>query len=491
VYGGLPVILFVLVGIFIQSRRKRRSAIGFATSWRARVWLLLVVSSAVGSLLAVAAGQGWDGWLWAIGFATPGVLLVTAAPLLRAAARLGRPKLVYVLAQAWMVFPRSGETQAGATLWAALAIAHRGGATAEERAWLRSRLSRETRPLGAFGCACALLRLLDARAARDEGRAGDAEDATTHARALLGTVTYAAPNAVHSTVRRLTHELLALLHASRGQWPGIATMPDLDVPASVVALRAYVHERLREASTSPRTMRALRRARSPALDALFARKPPTPTIPTAEALARGRATFVAMSRHEPVGINAQMSMLWAFDVLMTPEFPDTAIPVEAREDAELVAAMQDDVANAMVPLLAPNPPPIGALRRFGPVSARVYQKLESLLLNELSRMASGVRERAKETWRYDAAREWTDASMSRIAFRRIEQTFGTAAAAQVWPEYGHVYCKLGVLFAETRPRRRPLAHAVFESLRQDAQRFGDEAHAAQNTRNTLVTSGVE
>jgi hypothetical protein len=81
--------------------------------------------------------------------------------------------------------------------------------------------------------------------------------------------------------------------------------------------------------------------------------------------------------------------------------------------------------------------------------------------------------------------------MSRIAFRRIEQTFGTAAAAQVWPEYGHVYCKLGVLFAETRPRRRPLAHAVFESLRQDAQRFGDEAHAAQNTRNTLVTSGVE
>lgn len=497
-YSILPVVVVLLVrrllkgGGMFRGAGHRRTASDFSRSWRSRVWPFLVVGSGVGSLLAAAtASSSRNGWWWAACIATPGVLLAAAGPLLRELARLGKPKLVYRLAHASMVFPRTGETRAGATLLAALAIAHRGPSTADERAWLRERLARETRALGAFGCACALLRLLDARVAHDEGRIADADEATTLARALLGTVTYAAPKAVPRTVRRLTHELLALLAASRGQWPGIATLPDRDVPASVLALRGYVNERFREQAPSPRTERARRRARSTALDVLFARTPGPGSIPMTEAIARGRAAFLALSRQEPVGIHAQMMMLTAFDVLMTPEFEGTAIPVDAREDADLVTSMQDDAASAIASLLVPNPPPIGALRVFGPVSARVYQKLESLLLNDLSRMAAGVRERAKASWRYDATREWTDASMSRIVFRRIEQTFGTAAAAQVWPEYGNVYCKLGVLLAETRPRRRPLAHAVFESLRQDAERFGDEMQATQNARNTEVTSGVE
>ncbi len=470
----------------------RPKSADIARSWRTRAWAVIVGCSVVGSLLALRLEDRFSARTagLALAVATPALLLAFAGYLLSALVATGRPRLLYWLAQALLIFPRTGETQAGATLWAALAVARRGSSTPEERAWLRECLSKESRALGTFGCACAVLRLLDARAARDEGRMAEANEAAMQARALLGTLTYASPAAVPPSVQRLTSDLLALLHASRGEWGMVATLPESRVSDRVVALRGYARPFFESHERSPEAERARRRVGSPLLDALFARSQVRKSYPIADVIARGRAAFLALSRHEPVSLNGQMMMLIAFDALMSPEYEGTAIPSEARGDEELVSAMQDDVAATLASLLAGNPPPIGGLKVFGPVSARVYHKVESALFEGLVRVAADLRERSKESLRYDAVREWIDASMARIALRRIEQGFGPTVAAQVWQEYGNAYCKLGVQLSETRPRRRPLAHAVFESLRIDAGRYGDQAQAKQQEHNTRVTSGI-
>ncbi len=498
-YGALPVLVFLLMRFLIAGRarggargRTRRATETPGSSWLQYAWAFFVGGSIVGGLLSVALPSelSLSTLAWTVCIASPACALCSAVPVLRALARLGRPRLVHVLAHVLLVFPRTGETRAGATLLAALAIAHRGPSTPEERAWLREGLNRETRTFGAFACACAILELIEARAARDEGRAEASNEATSRAGAILGTLTTASPAAASRLVRRLTVELLASLEAERGEWGYLADLPEKGAAPWMTALRGYFEERLAGRQPSPRTERARRRARSPVIEAVFARERGRPALPAGEMIARGRAAFLAMSRGEPVGVQAKMWMLIAFDALMSPQYEGTVIPVEARADMELVGALQDEVADTLASLIAPHPPPICALAVFGPISARVHQKLESILFDRFSRMAAGLRERVKEGWRHDAVREWTDASTSRLAFRQIERALGHAAAARVWPEYARAYGNLGVLLSETLPRRRPLAHAVFVSVRRDATRFGDSEIAAHHARNARLTKGL-
>jgi hypothetical protein len=487
-------VIFLVMLAFRELAKQRNRARGRyapGTSWRRIAWGVAVVCSLTSALILLLTFFAPHPELLAFFvLATPGVLLVSAAPILSRFARLGRPRTAFVLAHVLFVFGRTDETFSGAVLFAALAIAHRGAPAPGEIEWLRSRLVRSKRAYGVFGCACAVVHLLEARAARDAGRSADAEEASLRARAILGTLTYTSNAATTRTVKRLTNELLALLHSSRGEWAHVSTLPDEGVNSLALALRGYANERLAGAPRSEKTSRARRRVGARTIDELFARPPPSQSAPIDDVLVRGRAAFLALGRGEPVGFNSRMMMLVAFDALLSPEFERTAIPADARANADLVAAMQEEAASAITALLLANPPPIGALGRFGPVSARVHQKLESALFDELSRVVSGLRERAKQHWRYDPYREWVDVSMTRVAFRKIEQTFGPAASAQVWPSYAHAYCNLGVQLSETEPRRRPLAHAVFESLRRDAERYGDKAQLEQQRHNTRVTAGI-
>jgi hypothetical protein len=214
-------------------------------------------------------------------------------------------------------------------------------------------------------------------------------------------------------------------------------------------------------------------------------------MPFEDARARARATYVELVRGDPVGVNAQMRMLFVLDALMSPEFEHTAIPTELRDDEALLGSLQDEVADVIAKLFAEAPPPIGALEAYGPISGRVHQKLESMLFDAFARSSDRIVERGKQELRDDATIEWLEVSHARMAFRRIEHAFGTAAAAQVWPRHAHAYTTLGVLLAETHPRRRPLAHAVFKSVRDDAERFGDEANMSLHERNVSVTCGFE
>jgi len=138
----------------------RQNGGGGTTAWRPptsvpnfrRVaWVLLVIAWSlelvvvVGLLAAMIAPAPTSKILELAGFALIGVFggayLFAAFPILRALARLGKPRLVYYLAHLSLVCQRTGETYAGATLLAALALAHRGNVSEQECAWLVSRLA--------------------------------------------------------------------------------------------------------------------------------------------------------------------------------------------------------------------------------------------------------------------------------------------------------------------------------------------------------------
>jgi hypothetical protein len=320
------------------------------------------------------------------------VALLMPWPVLRVIARLGRPRLVYYLAHAVLICPRTGETYAGAVLLSAVALAHRGGATRDERAWLWGRLAREERALGTFGAASAILLLLDARAARDEGRTADASGASALARAVLGTITYGSPAGAPRPVRKLSQELLALANASQGEWGLVGSLPARGLTATTRTLRAYARERLIEADDGKL---AGRPEASALAGALFARRSRPKSVPFDQAREKARAAYLALARGEAVGVHDTLSMLHVFDALLSPSFEHTAVPEEIRDDEALVEAIQEEVAIAVAEVLEPHAPPIFALTTPGPISARVYEKLESRLFDELSRVISPLHERTQ------------------------------------------------------------------------------------------------
>ena len=158
-----------------------------------------------------------------------------------------------------------------------------------------------------------------------------------------------------------------------------------------------------------------------------------------------------------------------------------------REDADAVAAMQDDVADGLVGLLTAVPPPIGAVQTYGPISARVHGKLEAILQAELHACCERIGRRVKDKWRGTAYEEWMEATRVRLAYRRLEQALGTPAARQAWSLYSSAAVRLGVAFSETFPRRRPLSYCIFHGLYKDAHRFGDVANMRQQGHNMRVT----
>jgi hypothetical protein len=491
----------------------------FARSFRSWVWGIGTVFAAMIEVAFVSGAFLSHGNLTAVACSLAGAFLLGGWLLsgvwLLAIARRGTvsPRTLYLLGQLLFVFSRTDETVSGALLLAAMTLARRGPATDAERAWLWTKLKKQERGLGTFAVATAVTFLLEARAARDDRQLTAAHEATLLARALLGTVSYASDKGAPGVVRKLAGDLHALVSAELGDWGFVGIAEDQWLTDEVRALRAAVIEhigdpRQGQAEIEPpvasafahlvqMTTRALSRKRKPAPPSLlgdtfarrFADAKAAPTeVPFETAQRDARAIHAALSRGEIVGGNEQFLLLAVFDVLLSPEAPHTVIPEAMREDEGAVAAMQDDVADGIARLLVNVPPPLGAIKTYGPISARVHGKLESVLQTELHTCCERINRRLKDRWRGTAYEEWMEATKVRLAYRRLEQALGTPAARQAWALYASSAVRLGVAFSETFPRRRPLSYCIFHSLYKDAHRFGDVANMRQQGHNMRVTA---
>jgi hypothetical protein len=166
------------------------------------------------------------------------------------------------------------------------------------------------------------------------------------------------------------------------------------------------------------------------------------------------------------------------------------LPEDIRADAELVASIHDEVARSLSEAFVRTGLPIFALQNIGPVSARVYQFLESALLEEMQVALDRVHEHAKLQLRRDPYTEWLEVSYVRSVYRRIEYTLGPDAKGRVWRAFDYGYGSLGVLLSETWPRMRPLAFAVFKVLSLEARQFKDHDEVERQLRNMTITGGV-
>lgn len=418
--------------------------------------------------------------------------LFFAWPLLRRLARRGHPKVVYYLAHIAPVFPKTGETYSGACLLALLALAHRGSVTKDELEWVRTRIGKETWHLGTYATACALHVALQARLAANENRTSEAEEKRRLARILLGTVTYASESGAPKPVRQLVWELLGLEDASLGHWGSLDVPPEKLLTPLARVLRDWVRDRLMNKPASPDLERRRRRFASPVLDDLFERprEVPPPESP-AEMWSQARRNFATLMRGGSIGTRHALNVLATFDLLLHPQFEGTLLPPTVREDEELTNLVHDEIAKALTGPIARECPPLFAMNAYGPISARVYQQVETLLLSEMERAFVALEHRANAGLRQDAFSEWMEASYVRSVFRRVEMALGPDVAARVWPDFVHWYGNFGVQLSETAPHRRVLAHTIFKALSGDAVRFGDEANVKQQEHNVIVTSGVE
>lgn len=430
---------------------------------------------------------------WKVVIAGAGAtVLFFAWPLLRRLARRGRPKAVYYLAHFALVCPSTGETYSGACLLALLALAHRGSVTKDELEWIRTRLRKETRHFGTYATACGLHLALQARLAANEKRTSEAEEQWHRARFLLGTVTYVSDRGAPKPVRQLVWELLGLEDASLGRWGSLEAAPEKLLTPLARVLRDWVRDRMMKQPASPDVERRRRRLASPILDDLFQRprEVPPPETP-AEMWSRARRNFVTLVRGGSIGPRHVLNVLATFDLLLHPKFEGSLLPPTVREDEELTNLVHDDIAKALTGPIAREGAPLFAMNAYGPISARVYQQVETLLLGEMERALLALQERANAGLRQHAFNEWMEASYVRSVFRRIEMALGPDVAARVWPDYVLWYGNFGVQLSETAPHRRVLAHTIFKALSGDAARFDDEANVKQQAHNVIVTSGLD
>lgn len=431
----------------------------------------------------------------ALVFAPP---LLFPFPLLHRLARTGHHRLVYYLAHLFVVFAKRGETHAAASLLSGLALAYRGGATRSELEWLLRRISTNQGILGTAGAAYAVYGALSANLSRREGRRAEADDLAQTARILLGTMTYLSPIGAPKPVMKIAFELLGCDDARRGHWGALLLAPWEQCTKTLRIFRAYVKTRLEKSDDNTREVqRALalaKKSKSPFVEALFARvdEPPPPSTVN-EARQRAVQTYLSLARNEAVGPRTVVNMLATFDVVTHPEFPENVLSDEVKADPEAIDAFHESVADALAAPIAKNLiVPLYALapRGFGPVSARVYQKVETALFGELERAIRAIDERCDHHLRRDPFGEWLEVSQVRSIYRRIRATLGDDAARHVWPVFCRGYCRLGVQLSETWPRMRPLAHAVFKVLHSEAVRFEDAANIEQQAHNVAVTSGL-
>jgi hypothetical protein len=210
--------------------------------------------------------------------------------------------------------------------------------------------------------------------------------------------------------------------------------------------------------------------------------------------ARAVDTYRSLCRGEGATPRAVINMLTTFDIVTHPEFPDNILSPELRAaPAEEIDLFHDEIAEAIAAQLTYVPAPlfIIAQRGYGPISARVHQKVESALFDELNRAAANIDERVSQGLRRPPFGEWMEVSYVRSIYRRIEQTLGEGAARYVWPTFAGAYCALGVQLSESFPRMRPLAFAVFRVLSAESIRWNDAPNISQQAHNLAVTSGIE
>lgn len=501
---ALPIVWAIILLIrALNGRSKAGSLKGTTLAWGALVctWGIAMCVSAVPLLDTPAGKHPPEVLLRALGQTTllgvvGGGFLFFPWPLLVRLARLGRPKLVYVLAHVCLLFAFSAETRAGACLLAGLALAHRGNTTKAERDWLLSRLQTDERLLGAHATAFALYLALESRAAKDEGNAKASFALAEQSRLVLGTVTYFAQAAVPAGVLREVYELLSLFEAARGQWGGIMGSPVGLLGPTAHALRDWADEQFGPPpgdGAPPVKRKRPRKATGVAqLDALFARtRDERESYSAVEAYAMACGIHRELLRGEPVGPRRVLVMLSVYDVLLHPECPETILPEDVRKDEALLESVYDDIADSIAKSLVHHPAPLCALSQPGIVSARVYQRLESMLTNELTSALTALRERHQYGVRTSLHEELLETSRVRGIYRRFEQCFGTQAVAQYLPSLVQGYGNFGVSLSETVPRRRPLAYALFNVLHGEARRFQHADYIMLYSRNMNATSAID
>ena len=309
---------------------------------------------------------------------------------------------------------------------------------------------------------------------------------------LFGTVTYASERGVPSDVKRIVWEILALDDAGRGRWGALEMAPEKALSNVSRVLRGWARERLMDKPPEKGLPRRRRWVASPILDRLFAR-PRENAMPGSppEMWGWARRSFIKLLRGGSLGPRQTLNMLVTFDIMMHPAFEHTALPAAVRDDEALVTSIHEDVAEALAGPIARDGAPLFAMQRYGPISARVCQRIEASLFDEMERALKALTERVKSGNRSEALEAWVEASYVRSVYRRVGTILGPNAARAVWPQFAFHYGNFGVALSEKYPRMRPLAHTIFKCLHGDSLLFEDHDNAKQQAHNMNVTSGAE
>ncbi len=256
-------------------------------------------------------------------------------------------------------------------------------------------------------------------------------------------------------------EWLALCDAELGAWElfGRATHAE---PPVFLALRGWVKEKLGTLSPTRAERRARELLRGPNADAWNARSGViAPPADATEARDRAAQTYVTLSRGGAASARSIGAMFYAYDRLLDPNDADTIVPSELQGDEAFVVGVQERLADGIASALSLRGAPLFRLATGGPISARVFQRLETKVTDDLTKAVTRWEERSKTRIRRTPTEDWDDVATLRMLFRRLEITLGPHAAARYFSRYNSVYWKLGSELSEQEPRMRPLAHAVF------------------------------
>jgi hypothetical protein len=198
--------------------------------------------------------------------------------------------------------------------------------------------------------------------------------------------------------------------------------------------------------------------------------------------------YTALSKGDPLNARSVLNLLHALDYFFDPRSQGCRLPPELIADEDGAAEIADAISEGVFEALRSRGTPVFALKIHGAVSARVYQKLESFVQSELHASLQSVRERTVRKLRGNSRDEWLEASRVRALYRRVEYTLGTPAVGAHAQALFFNYGNFGVMLSETNPRRRPIAHAVFHCLRNEAQRFEHAEALKRENKNMGITA---
>jgi len=501
--GGLIVALFLLVRFAIYATRRGKGVVApaYVIRWRTVLWAVLVGLWLTGALfligtLSTLGKTSLSVWLSAVATTSIalllfGVLIFFPWWVVEHLTKRGKYRGVYYLSHFLLLFQKTGEPYATACFAAALTLARRGGVTRGELDWVNLRLAKEKRGLGLFGAAFGLTQAIEGRLANDEGRFQDAEDFRVRARILFGTITYLSPAAVPHPVQVFANEYLMLDAATRGEWSAVQAVLESSLSPTVFAIRAWARKNLFKSGEEKSTRRARSAAKLPIAVRLSERSEREPALELEAMFRRMSSDYVALVKKEQLPPRAILNLLQALDLFYDPRSPMCRLPPEVASDEAAAGEIAEAIADGAFEALRLRGAPVFALKMHGAVSARVYQKLETSVLAELQTGLTTARERTARLMRGTVRDEWIEVSRLRALYRRVEYTLGSAAAGSLVQSMFFNYGNFGVMLSETAPRRRPLAHAVFHCLRNEAQRFENADALTREIKNMKVTSGAD